>query len=422
MKSIVINHRAEKEKEGTYYTVPFEVPENVEALTVTYKYNKITQGITGHRKDANIIDLGIMDCDGRFIGWSGSARESVTVGEFSSTKGYFSKPIKSGTWNIIVGAYKICGDFTDIEYTIEFQEKKSRFYFGDLHIHTVASDGQYTAYEIAEKAKKIGLDFVATADHNNYSENFSLPKVDDLTFIPAVEWTHYKGHMNFFGVKAPFENSFIANSHEEMKNLIDKARGRGAVVSVNHPKCTVCPYLWEDEETFDMMEIWNGPMRNVNMNGIKWWTELLSKGRKIPAVGGSDYHRTKSPVKLGNPVNAVYSPSRSAEDLLESIKKGHLYITSSVNGAKLFLKCGSFIMGDTVVSDKSYADLTVGAKNFGTAKIILVTTLKERELTVKDGTCSVTVDRKEKFAYVKAIKNIFGKPMVTAITNPIYLK
>lgn len=67
-------------------------------------------------------------------------------------------------------------------------------------MHSTASDGRKDVYTLAKKAQKTGLDFIAVSDHNNYSENFSLPKISGLTFIPAVEWTHYKGHMNFFGV------------------------------------------------------------------------------------------------------------------------------------------------------------------------------------------------------------------------------
>ncbi|MGN1419221.1 MAG: PHP domain-containing protein, partial [Acutalibacteraceae bacterium] len=230
MKEIHFIHTVKKEKEGTYYTVPFEVPENTVSFTVTYKYEKVSQGLLGKNKNACIIDLGIIDCDGKFIGWSGSARDSITVGEFSSTNGYFSQPIKPGKWQIIVGAYKINASQIDVHYQVEFEEKKKKFLFGDLHMHSTASDGQFTVPQLAQKAKEIGLDFIAVADHNNYCENFSLPRVPGITIIPAVEWTHYKGHMNFFGIKAPFENSFIANSKEEMKKLISDAKEKGAVI------------------------------------------------------------------------------------------------------------------------------------------------------------------------------------------------
>ena len=70
-------HFVEKSREGTYYTVPFEVPENVVRVTVSYSYKRGAKGIMQDIKPKNIIELGLMDEKGNFIGWSGSAHESI---------------------------------------------------------------------------------------------------------------------------------------------------------------------------------------------------------------------------------------------------------------------------------------------------------------------------------------------------------
>ncbi|MGN0486649.1 MAG: CehA/McbA family metallohydrolase [Acutalibacteraceae bacterium] len=418
MNEIIIKHRIEKQNEGKYYTIPFEVPERVESLTVRYQYDKRSQGLTGQSKKANIVDLGLINSDGHFVGWSGSSRESVTVAQANGTQGYFAQKIKSGTWQIIVGAYKVAGDYTDVVYTITFKEKQKRLYYGDLHIHTVASDGEFSAYEIGLRAKKIGLDFVATADHNNFSENFSLPKIDGVTFIPAVEWTHYKGHMNLFGVKAPFENSFVANTKEEMQSLLQQAKELGATVSVNHPKCPVCPYLWGDDDAFDMLEIWNGPMRNANADALQYWTQLLRKGRKIPIVGGSDYHRRFFPVRMGNPVTAVLSEEGDCDSLMKNIRQGHSFVTSSVHGVKLMIRCGEAMMGDTLSKAPGHVSLEIEAENLRHGDLVLVTAKGEKP--IQPGSISVNTD--EKFAYVKAAVKAFGREYFSAVTNPIYFE
>lgn len=417
---MIIEHRIDKSREGTYYTVPFEVPENIARLTVSYSYDKHTQGLTGKSEKANIIDLGIINSAGQFVGWSGSARSSVTVALTGATQGYFAQRIKAGTWQIIIGAYKICGEYIDVKYEIEFEEKQNRFYFGDLHIHSLASDGKYSAHELGMMAKKKGLDFIALADHNNYSENFSLPKIDGVTFIPAVEWTHYNGHMNFFGVKAPFENSFVANSLEDMRALIAQAKELGASVSVNHPECSFCPYLWEDDEVYDMMEIWNGPMTPRNARAINKWTELLKSGRRLPIVGGSDFHKSPSYSFIGNPVTAVYCDSPDDESLMKAIAAGHSYVSSGINGAQIMLRCGNVIMGDELICDDA-AELEIEAKRLKHSRLVLVTAQGERALEIRNGICKATVSPKDKFAYVKALSSIFRHEYVTAITNPIYL-
>ena len=411
----VIKHKVKKTEQGTYYTLPFTVPENTDSFTVTYEYPKVSQGLTD-RKSACIIDIGIMDPEGRFIGWSGSARKQITVGEFSSTEGYFSQPIAAGEWRIIIGAYRINSDEVEVKYTVTFSQKRIRLFYGDLHVHSTASDGKYSVSELAAMAKKKGLDFLAVADHNNFSENFSLPRVPGLSFIPAVEWTHYKGHMNFFGVKAPFENSFIANSREDMRNLISHARALGAVVSVNHPECSVCPYLWADDEAFDMMEIWNGPMRGANVRAIAHWTKLLGEGRRVTAVGGSDFHRSMSPVRMGNPVNGVYSESASSQNLLNAVKNGHLFVSSGVNAPALLITCGDKMMGDSVMADGDTVSVNISAERLSGCSLYAVTAQGEHRVEKGAGELAVSAD--SVFVYLKAVS---AGGVIKAVTNPIYI-
>ncbi len=422
MVTIKIIHKIPKEREGTYYTVPFTVGEGVEKINIRYSYPNATKGLLGDLHPVNTIDIGLMDQNGCFLGWSGSARSEISVGEFSSTKGYLSQPILPGEWKIIVGAYHVADEGLDVTYDIEFIKKERRLLFGDLHIHSDASDGKYDSLTLASIAKKRGLDFIALANHNNFSENLYLPHENDLTFIPAVEWTHYKGHMNFFGVKVPFENSFIANNEEEMEKLVAHARSLGAVISVNHPKCGICPYLWESED-FDMVEIWNGPMRPTNSRGIAFWTELLKKGRHVPAVGGSDYHKPFMPVRLGNPVTAVLSESRGEKDILSAISHGHSFITSGVDKVKLMINCGEAIMGDTVIGNERL--LSIEAENLKGEDLVLVTD-KGEETAVKrcfgEVNTGLSLPADISFAYLKAVYRAANKEYVRAITNPVYFK
>lgn len=419
-----IIHNVEHSKEGTYYTIPFSVPDGVERITVSYEYQRGSKGLLGDLHPTNVIDIGLADENGKFLGWSGSAHSEISVGEFSSSNGYLSKKINSGEWKIIIGAYHVVESGVQVKYTVDFEMKSEKLLLGDLHIHSDASDGKFDTYTLGKMAKKAGLDFIGIANHNNFSENFYLPHQDGLTFIKAVEWTHYKGHMNFFGAEAPFENSFIANSKEEMQKIISDARSMGAVISVNHPKCRFCPYLWEDDDAFDMMEVWNGPMRPSNLDAINWWTELLRASRKIPIVGGSDYHRPRSLARLANPVTAVFSPSKSAEDILNSIRAGRSFITNGVDGPKLNLKYGNSVLGET--AKKNSADkLIITAKDLGNADIVLVTDSEEKKIPKNKNSGDLTFEanpENSKFAYIKAVRGSGKLKRICAVTNPIYFE
>jgi len=425
MNNIInIKHHINKQAEGTYYTIPFTVPAGVERITVNYSYSK-NAGRTGKSvKIKNVVDFGLMNQEGCFIGWSGSSRRFISVGEYSSTSGYLMTGIEPGEWQIIVGAYKIPDSGLDVRYEIVFSPHRSRWLTGDIHIHSSASDGQYSTAAITEKAKKAGLDFIAVANHNNYSDNLNLPVVSDLTLLPAVEWTHYKGHLNFYGVVSPFENSFVANSEEEMLTLVADAKAKGALVSVNHPKCKFCPYLWDNVDCFDMVEVWNGPMRQVNMDTIKWWHEMLINGRKIPIAGGSDYHKSLHPVRLAHPVMRVYSQSPSAGDILSAISCGHSYITSSVSGAVLDLRYDTAIMGDTI-NRRDGEELNISAEMVHPGcKLKLITSegvaAQWKSSSLGSFQEKVKVPDTWRFAYLVLYRQIFNYEYVRAITNPIY--
>ncbi|MDY6180334.1 MAG: CehA/McbA family metallohydrolase [Candidatus Faecousia sp.] len=413
MEKLVIDHLVDKSREGSYYSVPFCVPEGVRSLTVRCSYPK--QG--------SVIDLGLEDGQGQFLGWSGSSREYVTVGEFDATPGYLMEPVRAGTWHILVGAYHVREGGVQVRYEVTFDAGGKAWLFGDLHVHSDASDGQHDIPTLARMAKKEGLDFLAVTNHNNYSENFFLPRVPGLTLIPGTEWTHYRGHMNFLGIQKPFTGSFVANDLEGMRAITRQARERGALISANHPRCNVCPYLWEDEDSFQLVEVWNGPMRKINRDGIAWWTELLRKGKKVWAVGGSDFHRDRGPVRVGNPVTAVYSDSPSAKDILSAVARGRCYVTSGVRGIRLGMTCGGETFGGTVTGGAPYV-LEVSAQRMplGTVLQVVGSSSELARFRAKGGSVRETLEVSgEGFAYLLAgvpLRN--GEIWPLAVSNPIF--
>ena len=282
-------------------------------------------------------------------------------------------------------------------------------------MHSTASDGVFSPWELGERAKAAGLDFIAVADHNNYAENLHLPFVPGVTYIPAVEWTHYKGHMNFFGVTAPFENGFIANTKEEMRALIRRARAMGAAVSVNHPKCPFCPYLWEDDTAFDLMEIWNGPYTPSNARALAHWHSPLLEGRRIPIVGGSDFHKPGI-VKLGHPTTVARADSADAGDLLAAICAGHAYVTESPKGPRLTLGYGEAYMGDRAVFDPG---IPVTAET-DAKRVLFVTDRGKTEIKAINGVARFSAAG-ARFVYAE-VRSSLTPGRLLAVTNPVYFK
>ena len=346
----------EKQKEGTYFTLPFTMPQGIESITLRYDYQKYIHGgepceigeFTGRTK-INTIDLGLIAPDGTQVGASGSDKAEFTLSETAATPGYHPHALTPGEWQIIVGAYRVAEEGAQVTYEIEFTTKTRRLYRGDLHIHTVASDGVQTSAEIAQRALRHGLDFLAITDHNQPVSADSLPRIEGITLIPGLEWTHYKGHAGFLGIDQPYEGSFIANTPDEVQQCFISAHERGATIIVDHPFDENCPFLFDiNTLPIDAIEVWNGPMRESNLKAVGYWQSLLAAGKKLPISGGSDFHRDTPFLFPGGPTTCVYAMSNSPADILAAIREGHSYITFAPDAPALDMSANGSIIGDTV--------------------------------------------------------------------------
>ncbi|MDD2440620.1 MAG: CehA/McbA family metallohydrolase [Eubacteriales bacterium] len=344
--------RIEKDQEGRYISVPFDLPERVAWFSVTYDYPHREEHPDGDWKistTVNRIDLALVNPDGEQAGSSGAVRREVQIGGLAATPGYRPQTIQAGRWTIVAGAYRIEPDGVTVHYTIRWEKKTRAWFLGDLHTHTVASDGILTADELARHGRRHGLDFIAVTDHNNALPAAALPAVDGLTVIPGLEWTHYQGHANMLGLDRPYTGSFHANTRQEAVAHFTEARANGAVIVINHPCDPLYKFAFGLERfPYDMLEVWNGPMRESNVRAIAFWHQKLVSGEKIAACCGSDYHRDSIFQMLGGPCLAVLAWSREVKDLLEAAVLGHSYLVYGPDGPRLTMTCGQAVLGDTV--------------------------------------------------------------------------
>ena len=114
----------------------------------------------------------------------GFGQEGDLISETDATPGYNPCSLVPGRWQIIVGAYKVAPGGVNVTYEITFTFKRLRLLKGDLHTHTVGSDGVFTAAELGRRARLHGLDFLAITDHNQMVSRQSLP-ASRADLIPA---------------------------------------------------------------------------------------------------------------------------------------------------------------------------------------------------------------------------------------------
>jgi hypothetical protein len=423
----------EHNRQGSYFTIPFSMPADTESFSLTYQYKRrdhaeisLDNGVFTSRTEINIIDLGLIAPNGTQVGASGSDKLSIAISETQATPGYRPYPLLAGEWQIIVGAYKIAEEGVDVLYELTFTPKTLRLYKGDLHVHTFGSDGVLSLGELAQHSMRNGLDYLAITDHNQMVSTHTLQQHSGITLIPGIEWTHYQGHANFLGLDTPYDEPFMANSINEVQARFASARSRGAVIIINHPCDSVCPFLFDmNSLPFDCLEIWNGPMRGSNLQAIGLWQNLLWEGKKIPICGGSDYHRDSLLLFPGGPATCVYAMSVGATDILSALKHGHAYLSYSVNGPTLEMTAGEALLGDSVPFSK-VKQLEYTVTGLVAGDVVQVVTINGSTSVFKAEEAGklrgVYPMEAPGFAFLQVLRSFLpGLPLLPAlISNPIY--
>lgn len=354
MEKIILKQFVTKEQEKSYIHLPFSVPKGIEKMEINYYYegDEANSRPTGENK--NVIDLAVLDPEGSDVGTRGNNVYKVVISPSYSTEGYKTRKIDEGNWTIVLGAYMIKKKGVEVTFEISLFPEEYRWLKGDTHLHTNNSDGKLTYFALAKKARKKGMDYIIITDHNNNTKGFSMPKISGLTVIRGLELTSYFGHINMFGCEKPYDNTYAFNNFEEFKEINNQARNNGAIQSICHPLCSLCPWKMGFEDFhFDLVEIWNGPMRKDNLKCIEFWDSLLREGKKIPMVGGSDYHQDYVVTDLlGEPTTRVWAKSLAKEDILNSIKEGRSVVTKGVNSTMFEISVKDAKIGDSVKLDK----------------------------------------------------------------------
>lgn len=224
-----------------------------------------------------------------------------------------------------------------------------KWFKGDTHLHTINSDGALTKGQLVERCKLHGLDFMIITDHNYNSVEKSYYD-GDILVIQGEEITVDNGHVNIWGAKIPEEKPYKLETEEDFERIIDKCRRAGATISLNHPFCSMCGFRINIDNLYcDCVEVWNTVQHADNMTNRDWWVKQLLSGRKIGAVGGSDYHRNYAGLDiLAHPTTYVLAEENTPEAILKAMREGRCVITNSPKSAFIELTCGDAAVGDTV--------------------------------------------------------------------------
>ncbi len=192
---------------------------------------------------------------------------------------------------------------------------------GNLHIHTVYSDGSGLHREVAAAAAAAGLDFVVTTDHNVWVQGVE-GYVDGVLLLVGeevhdVRRTPQANHLLAYGTEGE-----LSTTATDPQALIDQVNRRGGFCFLAHPfergspiSDNLAAIPWESWEVsgYCGLEIWNAMSE---FKGLLWnrpiallysyapllglrgpfpatlrrWDELLQNGHRLAAIGGADAH------------------------------------------------------------------------------------------------------------------------------------
>ncbi|MCK6576718.1 MAG: CehA/McbA family metallohydrolase [Anaerolineae bacterium] len=437
----------------TYLYLPFEVPEGIGQIDVQYSCSDAIAADPG-LSGGSTIDIGIFDAggigfaSGGFRGWSGSARRVFSIGRDSATPGYMPGPIPAGTWHICLGAYKVaaqgCAYRVDIDLIPAAAANQAAFpprlalddgkravlradgwYSGELHCHTVNSDGDSTAAEIVALAEAADFDFLAVTDHNTLTQQVDLTRLTTpLLLIPGLEVTTYFGHWNVWGGSTWID--FRVQQPADLERSLAFARAQGCLISCNHPRPYGPDWAFPEVGGFTCVEVWNGPWELLNSASLAFWEVRLKRGERLVAVGGSDHHFSHRPhiARLGFPTLRVYvAPDRAptARDILDAIRAGHCIITEAPDGPGITLNAGGSMMGDHLLrpaDDQIALDLAVTGGAGGTLQLVGSDgILTEADITQDDQRLHLALKLGGSL-YVRAQLTDSGQ--MRTLTNPLY--
>ena len=334
--------------------LPVEVPAGVGELAVRYRYDRpaTPPGVPG-----NALDIGVFDERGTgpegFRGWSGGARDGFAISRAGATPGYLPGPVNPGTWQVVLGPYTVApqGLAWEVEVTLgpgpvgpEFVPDPAparatgrgrAWYRGDLHTHTVHSDGRRTPAELAADARAAGLDFLASTEHNTSSASlgWGAHAGPGLLVIDGREVTTRDGHWLALGPRpgAVLDWRYRAADGQFDRVLAD-LHGQDGLAVAAHPfnPCLGCTWGF-GYRGLDAVEVWNGPWTPDDEDALALWDRTLAGQaravRFLPAVGGSDAHAPED--RVGLPQNVVLADGLERGAVLQALAAGRCWLAAS---------------------------------------------------------------------------------------------
>lgn len=249
------------------------------------------------------------------------------------------KPLSYGGHTILVCLYDLLGNKSSYrsDFSIVTGEELN-CYRGEVHSHTMESDGALFPEQAMEFARDIGrADYFAVTEHAHYMSDEAYDRqkrIADLYDEPGrfaalygyeMTWNRscgFWGHMNLIGAKNIFQDRNKIGVPQIYEYL---AQNPEAVAMFNHPGLSWGNF---DEYTHQTP----GAIRGVALSEIKGvghdgeYALLLSKGWRAAPVYNGDNHGAAWANRRST--GYVLAPELTRENVMEAFRRRRTYTTS----------------------------------------------------------------------------------------------
>jgi hypothetical protein len=225
-----------------------------------------------------------------------------------------------------------------------------KWFKGNLHTHTVNSDGDSAPDAVARWYKEHRYNFLVLTDHDFFTVPEGLNAVfgapGKFLLLPGEEvsarYEKLPIHVNAFRIQATILPVGGASVLDTVQKNVDAIRKAGGVPSLNHPnfQWAVRPDDLRRVTGLKLFEVYNGhpTVNNAGGGGFEsldeMWDVVLTAGRETYGIAVDDAHHFKT---LGpaysNPGRGwvmVRAPDLSTETVLDALERGEFYASTGV--------------------------------------------------------------------------------------------
>lgn len=229
-------------------------------------------------------------------------------------------------------------------------------YKGNIHAHSVRSDGEYTIEQMREAYRSKGYHFMCLSDHEIYfhsdaydTEDFIMLDGYEMACEMERETTGQQYHLHGLldrsqQAEKPFQHDEEHakpnyESLDTIQQLIDEMRSKGNLVIMNHPE-------WSKNREEDLLklegyaaiEIYNhqSEIQEAVGYGICYWDYVLKRGKQVNAIAADDAHSGPTDMAVSEFYGGwivVETERLEQQAIIEAMKAGRYY---SSNGPAIY--------------------------------------------------------------------------------------